>query len=78
MHIADAPRGGRFRVLRVDARGEVGRRLADMGFTVGAEGAVVRRGWWRGPLHIRLRGYDLLIRRSEALSVAVELVGAAI
>jgi ferrous iron transport protein A len=54
---------------------EVGKRLADMGFTAGAPGAVVRAGFFRGPLQVRIRGYDILIRRFEAEGIEVEPVG---
>jgi ferrous iron transport protein A len=46
-----------------------------MGFTGGAEGAVVRKGFFRGPLQVRIRGYDILIRRFEASGIEVEPVG---
>jgi len=75
MVIADAPAGASFKVKRVTLDKEVGRRLADMGFTEGAEGAVVRSGFFHGPLQVRIRGYDILIRRSEAAGIEVEPVG---
>jgi Fe2+ transport system protein FeoA len=75
MVIAEAPAGASFRVVRVMTGKEVGKRLADMGFTEGAEGAVVRGGFLRGPFQIRIRGYDLLIRRSEAAEIEVEPIG---
>jgi ferrous iron transport protein A len=75
MVVSDAPAGADFKVLRVTTGREVGRRLADMGFTEGAEGSVVRGGFLRGPLQVRIRGYDLLIRRSEAAEIEVELLG---
>jgi ferrous iron transport protein A len=62
-------------VIRVTLGKEVGRRLADMGFTEGTEGAVVRAGFFRGPLQVRIRGYDVLIRRFEASGIEVEPVG---
>lgn len=75
MYLSDAPNGASFRVIRVLIGKEVGKRLADMGFTEGAEGAVVRGGLFRGPLQVRIRGYDVLIRRSEAAGIEVEPVG---
>jgi Fe2+ transport system protein FeoA len=75
MVVSDAPAGASFRVIRVMTGKEVGKRLADMGFTEGAEGAVVRGGFLRGPLQVRIRGYDILIRRSEAADIEVEPVG---
>jgi ferrous iron transport protein A len=75
MYVADAPAGASFMVKRVVLDKEVGRRLADMGFTEGVEGAVVRAGFLYGPLQVRIRGYDILIRRSEAAGIEVEPVG---
>ncbi len=75
MFVSDAPAGASFRVKRVVLDKEVGKRLADMGFTEGAEGAVVRGGFLRGPFQVRIRGYDILIRRSEAAGIEVEPVG---
>lgn len=75
MTVCDAPAGASFRVLGVRLGKEVGKRLADMGFTEGAEGAVVRGGFFAGPLQVRIRGYDILIRHSEAIGIEVEPVG---
>lgn len=75
MVLFDAPNGASFRVVKVALGKEVGKRLADMGFTEGAEGAVVRSGFLRGPLQVRIRGYDILIRRYEAGGIEVTPVG---
>ena len=75
MFLSDAPSGASFRVVKVALGKEVGKRLADMGFTAGTEGAVVRKGFLRGPLQVRIRGYDILIRRFEAAGIEVEPVG---
>ncbi|MDR1318225.1 MAG: ferrous iron transport protein A [Treponema sp.] len=75
MLLSEAPNGASFKVTKVALGKEVGRRLADMGFTEGAEGAVVRKGFFAGPLQIRILGYDILIRRYEASGIEVEPVG---
>jgi ferrous iron transport protein A len=75
MFLSDAPSGASFKVIKVTLGKEVGKRLADMGFTEGTEGAVVREGFFRGPLQVRIRGYDILIRRFEAAGIEVEPVG---
>lgn len=75
MFVSDTPAGGSFKVKRVVLGKEVGKRLADMGFTEGVEGAVVRCGFFQGTYQIRIRGYDILIRRSEAAGIEVEPVG---
>jgi len=81
MVVSDIKAGSAFRVLRVTLGKEVGKRLADMGFTEGAEGEVIRAGFLRGPYQVRIRGYDILLRRSEAAGIEIaplpENVGAA-
>ncbi|MDR2535263.1 MAG: ferrous iron transport protein A [Treponema sp.] len=72
MRLSNAPQGASFSVVKVTLGKEVGKRLADMGFTEGAEGAVVRAGFLQGPLQIHIRGYDILIRRFEAAGIEVE------
>lgn len=73
MVVSEVPKGGRFTVVKVATGKEVGKRLADMGFTDGAEGEVVRAGLLRDPLQVKIRGYDVLIRRSEAKAIEVRL-----
>ncbi len=75
MVISDAPMGASFRIVKVTTGKEVGKRLADMGFTQGVEGVVIRSGFLSGPIQVRLRGYDILIRRSEAATIEIEPVG---
>jgi ferrous iron transport protein A len=75
MFLSEAPNGASFKVIKVALGKEVGRRLADMGFTEGTEGAVVRKGFFQGPLQVRIRGYDILIRRYEASGIEVDPVG---
>ena len=75
MFVSDVPNGASFRVVKVTLGKEVGKRLADMGFTEDAEGAVVRSGFFHGPIQVRIRGYDILIRRSEARGIEVLPVG---
>ncbi|GAB1432025.1 hypothetical protein MASR2M29_06500 [Spirochaetota bacterium] len=64
----------KFMINSVKVGQELGCRLADMGFTEGAEGFVIRCGGFGGPMHVRLNGYDLLIRREEAAKVEVKLL----
>ncbi|MDR1030876.1 MAG: ferrous iron transport protein A [Treponema sp.] len=75
MYLSDAPNGASFIVIKVALGKEVGKRLVDMGFTEGTEGTVVRTGFFRGPLQVRIRGYDILIRCFEAEGIEVEPVG---
>jgi ferrous iron transport protein A len=71
MLLSDVPRGASFKVVKVTLRREVGKRLADMGFTENTEGVLIRSGFFRGPLQVRIRGYDILIRRYEAAGIEI-------
>lgn len=77
MQLSELRPGASFRVGKVLVGGEIGKRLADMGFTEGAEGELVRSAFLRGPVQIRIRGYDLLVRRSEARLIEVAAAGEA-
>ncbi len=74
MTIAMMDEGGEFVVEQVRLCRETGKRLADMGFTRGACGRIVRRGLLGGPLQVRLGDCDIMIRASEASGVEVESV----
>jgi ferrous iron transport protein A len=71
MTIAMLDTGREFTIERVRLQRETGRRLADMGFTEGARGRIVRRGLLGGPMQIRLDDCDIMIRASEAAGVDV-------
>jgi ferrous iron transport protein A len=75
MLLSDTPNGASFKVIKVALGKEVGKRLADMGFTEGTGGSVIRSGFFRGPLQVHIRDYDILIRRFEAAGIEVEPVG---
>ncbi|MDR2793333.1 MAG: ferrous iron transport protein A [Treponema sp.] len=75
MFLSEASKEASFTVSKVTLGKEVGKRLADMGFTAGAEGAVVRVVFFHGPLQVRIRDYDILIRRVEAAGIEVKPVG---
>jgi Fe2+ transport system protein FeoA len=75
MTIADLGDGDNFRVKRVVLPKEIGKRLVDMGFTGGAEGYVVRSALLGDPLQIKIRGYDISIRKSEAAGIEVAHTG---
>ena len=71
MRLSELSPGAPFTVSRVLVGGEIGKRLADMGFTDGAAGILVRGAFMRGPIQVQIRGYDLLIRRGEATLIEV-------
>jgi ferrous iron transport protein A len=71
MSIATIGIGREFLVKRIALAREAGKRLADLGFTEGARGAVIRKSLFGGPLHVRIGEYEVVMRRSEAEGVEV-------
>jgi ferrous iron transport protein A len=63
--------GQRARICRVEASGELGRRLRDMGLVPGTEVAVVGRAPLKDPVALRLRDFTLTLRNSEADHITV-------
>ena len=57
------------------SKGNLKHRLVDMGITPGVDVTVKRVAPFGDPISIRLRGYDLSIRRSEAKCIAVLRMG---
>ena len=63
--------GQRARICRVEAQGELGRRLRDMGLVPGTEVSVVGRAPLKDPVALRLRDFTLTLRNNEADHIAV-------
>ena len=61
-------------VTRIGTRGELGRRLRDMGIVPGTPLVVIGRAPLKDPVEIKLRGYNLTLRNNEADHIQVELV----
>ena len=59
-------------IVSVDADGELGRRIRDMGLIPGAEVEVVGRAPLRDPVALRLPGFTLSLRNNEADYIVVE------
>lgn len=65
--------GMRGRIAFVSGQGAVRKRLLEMGMTSDTQFEVVRTAPLGDPIEIKLRGYNLSLRRSEAEKVEVEL-----
>jgi ferrous iron transport protein B len=70
--LADLDHGGRFRILAVEAAGEIGRRLLDMGFIRGATGTMLREALLKDPIELEMMGYKVSLRRAEAREIIIE------
>lgn len=67
----DLPSGVDGRVTAVNGGGAVMRRLMEMGVVPGVEVQVVKAAPFGDPIEVRVRGYSLAMRRSEADSIEV-------
>lgn len=66
--------GQKGRILSVEAKGEMNRRIRDMGLIPGSSVAVVGRAPLNDPIAVRLSGVTISLRNSEAEKIRVELV----
>lgn len=58
--------GQRACIERINAEGELGRRIRDMGLVPGAQIEIVGRAPLKDPVAIRLKGFTLSLRNNEA------------
>ena len=61
------------KIVKVNGEGKVRRRLFDMGLTPGASVYLRKVAPLGDPLEITLRGYELSLRKDEAMHVEVEV-----
>ena len=66
--------GERGVIKSVVGEGKIRRRLFDMGVTPGAEIYLKKKAPLGDPIEIRIRGYELTLRKAEAAFVTVELI----
>src|SRR5437588_1632602 len=63
--------GAHARVLAVKGQGAIARRLMEMGVVPGAPVRVIKRAPLGDPIEVRVRGYHLALRRTEAQTIVV-------
>lgn len=70
--LVDVPVGGRASIRDLEGDPTLVQRLLEMGLTDGEEVEVVRFAPLGDPMEIRIRGYNLSLRRKEAAAVLVD------
>ncbi len=60
-------------VKKITAEGKIKRRLFDMGVTPNAEIMLRKVAPLGDPIEVTIRGYELSLRRSEAMTVLMEV-----
>ena len=61
-------------IIKVIADGKIKRRLFDMGVTPGASIVLKKVAPLGDPIEVKLRGYDLSLRKDEAKCILVEVI----
>ncbi|MBQ7153171.1 MAG: ferrous iron transport protein A [Clostridia bacterium] len=70
--LAQAKIGETVKVVRLNGEGAVKRRIMDMGITKGVEIYVRKVAPLGDPVELTVRGYELSLRRADAVMVEVE------
>ena len=60
-------------IKKVEGEGRLRRRLFDMGVTPGATVYLRKKAPLGDPLEVTIRGYELTLRKSEAILVVLEV-----
>ena len=71
--LSDFNIGEKVKITAVSGEGKIRRRLFDMGVTPGAEVLLRKKAPLGDPLEVRLRGYELTLRKTEAACVTMEV-----
>ena len=62
-------------ITNVEGEGRIRRRLFDMGITPGAEVYLRKKAPLGDPIEITIRGYELTLRKDEAMLDTLEMKG---
>ena len=74
MTLAELMPGQKGRITQIGALGPLKRRLMDMGVVVGEEVTVEKIAPLGDPIEVRIKGYNLSLRKKEANEIQVETV----
>ena len=72
-HLSDVPVGGDARVISVTGDARMSRRLMEMGVVPGVSVRVVKAAPFGDPIEIRVRGYNLAMRKRDAQGIEVSM-----
>jgi ferrous iron transport protein A len=72
--LSELENGEKGKVIRIGVRGSIRRRLMDMGLVTGSEIKMERVAPLGDPIEIKIKGYDLSIRKEVASRIEVEVI----
>ena len=70
--LRDVPVGETVKVVKLHGEGAVRRRIMDMGITRGVEIFVRKVAPLGDPIEVKVRGYELSLRKADAGDIEVE------
>ncbi len=73
MTLRDLKPGQQGKVAAIKTTGAMKRRIMDMGVTPGVEIKVIKVAPLGDPIEVNVRGYELSLRKDEAVQVQVEM-----
>lgn len=71
--LSELKKGDRGRVVKISSGGSVHQRLMDMGLVTGSEVRVQGVAPLGDPIEIKVKGYNLSLRKEEAAGITVEV-----
>jgi ferrous iron transport protein B len=71
MRLSELHTGEKGVIVKVTGRGGFRKRIIEMGFIRGKEVEVIQNAPLRDPIHYRIMGYDVSLRRSEAALIEI-------
>lgn len=71
--LGELKKGDKGKIVKISGSGSVHRRLLDMGLVSGSEIEMQRVAPLGDPIEIKIKGYNLSLRKEEAARVEVEV-----
>ena len=70
--LSDLKKGEKGKIVKISGNGSVHRRLMDMGMVAGSDIEMQRVAPLGDPVEIKIKGYNLSLRKEEAACIQVE------
>ena len=71
--LSELKRGEKGRIVKIGGTGSIRRRLLDMGLVPGSDIEMERVAPLGDPIEIKVKGYNLSLRKEEAASIQIEV-----
>jgi len=71
--LSELKRGEKGRIVKIGGTGSIRRRLLDMGLVSGSDIEMERVAPLGDPIEIKVKGYNLSLRKEEAASIQIEV-----